>query len=179
MLRENENPSGAKEGPAIGWVGIVCWDDDVEDEVDALDADDGWTSMAGNAFFLALVDPPGPAKTSGAFLLLADLRNPGFSTSAGFLGSVFLVNAADFNSGFFPITDLLPGVPILVRLALDATLDKLVMLDFTRLRLDGALERFMDDGPLRIPPVIFLVEVSVVLPKGLVAAPLPCLLTSL
>ena len=179
MLRENEKPSGAKEGPAAGSVGIVCWDDDVEDEVDALDAELGCTSMAGATFFFALVDPPGPDKTSGAFLLLADLLNPGFSTSAGLLTSVFLIAAADFNSGFFPTADLLLGVSILVRLALDATLDKLAVLVLNRLRLDGALDKFMEDGPLRIPPVMFLVEASVVLPNGLVAAPLPSLLTSL
>ena len=178
-MRENAKPFGAKEGPAAGSVGNVCWDEDVEDEVDALDAELGCTSMAGNTFFLALVDPPGPDKTSGAFLLLADLRNPGFSASAGLLTSVFLVSAADFNSGFLPTADLLLGVPILVRFALDATLDKLTVLDLIRLRLDGALDRFIEDGPLRIPPVIFLVDARVVLPKGLVAAPLPSLLTSL
>ena len=176
MLRENAKPSGAKEeGPDAGSVGIVCWDvEDVEDEVDALDAELGCTSMAGNTtFFLALVDPPGPDKTSGAFLLLPDLRNPGFSTSD------FLFIAADFNRGYFPIPDLLLGVPILVRLALDATLDKLTVLDLIRLRLDGALDRFIEDGPLRIPPVVVLVDARVVLPNGLVAAPLPSLLTSL
>ena len=67
----------------------------------------------------------------------------------------------------------------MVRLALDATLDKLVVLDFIRFRLDGALDRFMDDGPLRKPPIVFLVDDRVVLPKGLVAPPLPALPTSL
>ena len=77
------------------------------------------------------------------------------------------------------MTDLLLGVPILVRLALDATLDKLVVLDFVRFMLDGALDRFNDDGPLRKPPIVFLVEESVELPKGLVAPPLPTLPASL
>ena len=177
MLRENVKFLGAKDDPpGCSMVEEGCGGG-VGDELLVLDVDDGWTSMTGNPFFLALVDPPGPAKTSGAFLLLDERRTPDFASSDGFTSSAFLTKAAGFNGGFLPITDLLPGVPILVRFALEATLDMLVAL--VRFMVDGALDRFMDDGPRRIPPIVFLVDLRVVLPKGLVAPPLPAFKLSL
>ena len=65
------------------------------------------------------------------------------------------------------------------RFALDDTLDRFIVLDLYRLRLDGALERFMAEGTLFNVPVMFRVVVSVEFPKGLVAAPLPIFPASL
>ena len=65
------------------------------------------------------------------------------------------------------------------KLALDDTLDRFVVLDLYRFKLDGALERFIAEGVLLRVPVMFRVVVRVVFPKGLVAPPLPIFPVSL